>query len=469
MPSYNSQLDAFERYHLYRDNSNGTSATDLLSAAIPSPALLEALGHALSGAAGAAISNVATYPLDLIITRLQIQRQLQNAKEDGDAEVGEGEESGDEYYRGFVDAVRKITRKDGYKGLWRGVDSDTVKTMLDVGGFFLVYTFLRQRLSKRREGGRLGAVEELAVGWVSGAMVKAVVMPCSVVVAKAQTRGMGGGGNSKEAGGMMEIARGIYEEKGLKGLWAGYQAAMILTLNPSLTFALHAVLSRSLPRKLREKPGAVTTFLLSATSKAIASATMYPFSLAKTRLMVGGKKEEKYEKEAEQEVDEKVGGDSEAKKVEKEVLKETLLSTLLAIVEHEGYSGLYEGLELEVCKGFLSHGITMVAKQIVQRFVIKLWYLFSVVMKRYRRKLDGGRLKQKAKENVEYYNLAMGRAGEKIEDAVKETAAWAKEKAHETAEFVHEYVEEETIEWRSLYGELDISSWLTGDRKESKD
>jgi hypothetical protein len=458
---YNSQLDAFELYHHARSSAPSSSGGG--TSAIPSTAILEALGHALSGAAGAAISNVATYPLDLIITRLQIQRQLQNAKT-GEKDGTEGEE---EYYSGFVDAVRKIVSRDGYTGLWRGADSDTVKTMLDVGGFFMVYTFLRQRLSRRRQGGRLGAVEELAVGWVSGAMVKAVVMPCSVVVAKAQTSGMdGGGGGHASRLSMRGIAREIYEEKGLKGFWAGYQAAMVLTMNPSLTFALHAVLSRSLPRGLREKPGAVTTFLLSASSKAIASAVMYPFSLAKTRLMVGGKKEEKYEEEAQKSVG---AGNSKKAKVEREVLKDTLLSTLLAIVEHEGYSGLYEGLELEVCKGFLSHGITMVAKQVVQRFVIKMWYLFSIVMRRYRRKLGGGRLREKARENVEYFNLAMARAGDRIEDGVKETLDWSKEKANETAEFVHEYVEEEAAEWRSYYGELDLSQWLTGDRKDSKD
>jgi hypothetical protein len=453
--TYNSQLDAFELYHLKRD-----SDSSIVPSLVPSAAILEALGHATSGAAGAAISNVATYPLDLIITRLQIQKQIQNTG--GSAKGGEREE---EYYRGFVDAVRKIVRADGWKGLWRGVDSDTIKTMLDVGGFFLVYSFLRGRLSKRREGGKLGAVEELAVGWVSGACVKAVVMPCSVVVAKAQTRGMdgkdGGGGGS-----MREIARSIYEEKGLKGFWAGYQAAMLLTLNPSLTFALHAVLSRTLlPRKVREKPGAVATFVLSASSKAIASAVMYPFSLAKTRLMVGGEREKQYEESAEESVE---GQGGRKEKVEKEVLKETLLSTLLAIVEKEGYAGLYEGLELEVCKGFLSHGITMVAKQIVQRFVIKMWYLFGVIMRRYRGKLGGDRLRTKARENVEYFNLAMARAGEKLEEGVKETVDWGKDKANETAEFVHEYVEEEVGEWRSLYGELDLSRWLTTDRKVAK-
>lgn len=359
--------------------------------------------------------------------------------------------------------MRKIVERDGWGGLFRGVKGDTVKTVLDVGGFFLVYSYFRGRVRARKGGEGLRGWEELGVGWVAGAVVKAVVMPCSVVVAKAQTGGMGEKDKGGEEG-LMEIARRIYDEKGAQGFWAGYQAALVLTLNPSLTFALHAVLSRAvLPRRVREKPGAVTTFLLSATSKAIASAVMYPFSLAKTRLMVGGKKEEEYEREATGEV--KAGG--RKGRLEKEVLKDTLLSTLLGIVEKEGYGGLYEGLHLEVCKGFLSHGITMVVKQAIQRFMVKMWWVFGILMRRYKQEINGGRLRQKARENVEYYNLAMARAGERIEDTVKETAELAKSKANETAEFVAEYVEEtDTPEWRNLYGPLGLSRWLEGDRHE---
>lgn len=447
---YNSQLDAFELYHLIQEPAHHRSSPSSSTAS----AILDALGHAVSGALGAAVSNVAIYPLDLIITRRQIQRHLRKAQS----------EASDEEYKSLQDAVRKILSKDGWKGLWRGVEPDTIKTMLDVGGFFLIYSFLRARLRHRRGGRTLSGAEELAVGWISGAAVKAAIMPCSVVVAKTQTRGMDSPNEQEQSGSnsMTDIAREIYDEKGLKGFWAGYQAAMLLTLNPSLTFALHAVLSKSLPRRLREKPGAVTTFMLSASSKAIASAIMYPFSLAKTRLMVGGKKEEEYEKDAENEVQ----GSGKKQQVEKKLLHETLLSTLLGIVEHEGYSGLYEGLELEVYKGFLSHGITMVVKQVIQRLVIKLWYFLGVLMRRYKRKVGAGRLRQKAKENVEYFNLAMARAGDRIEDGVKESVEWSREKANETAEFVHEYVEEETAEWRSLYGELGLSRWLLGDRKD---
>jgi hypothetical protein len=455
---YNSQLDAFELHHLVQELSSSSTQPHSTST---SP-ILEALQHAISGATGAALSNILIYPLDLIITRLQIQRQLRNTHgKDGSRRADE--------YKSLGDAVDKITDKDGWQGLWAGCKGDTMKTVLDVGGFFLVYTWVRGRVLARRSRAHLTAWEELSVGWVSGSMVRAVVMPCSVIVARAQTRGMASGpghehrpGQVQKEEGLRQIAEQIYREKGLQGFWAGYQAALVLTLNPSLTFALHAVLSRSLPRSLREKQGAVTTFLVSATSKAVASAVMYPFSLAKTRLMVGGRQQKQYEEDAEREVEEKVGGN---KGLKKEIVRETLLSTLMGIVENEGVGGLYEGLGLEMCKGFLSHGITMVVKQAVQRFVIKLWYILSVLSRRYRRRISGERMKKRATETVEYYNLAMARAGEKIEHTVKETVEWGRQKANETAEYVGEYVEEETEGWREAYGPLDLSRWLDERKK----
>jgi hypothetical protein len=458
---YNSQLDAFELHHLVREEQHRLN--DVASSRSSSSVGLEALGHAISGATGAALSNVVTYPLDLIITRLQIQRQLARQRTSHT-------DSKQDQYAGLLDAVDKIKNRDGWTGLYAGVKGDTIKTVLDVGGFFLVYSYLRGKLRARRDG-PLSAVEELAVGWVSGASVKAVVMPWSVVVAQAQTRGMASADDS--GGNLSDMARGIYREKGLQGFWAGYQAAMVLTLNPSLTFALHAILSRSMPRHVRDKPGAVATFLLSASSKAIASAVMYPFSLAKTRLMVGGKREAQEQEQAAEKRVESWSGESgsQRQKVEKEVLKDTLLSTLLAIVADEGYNGLYEGLHLEMCKGFLSHGITMVVKQLVQRVIIKLWYLLAVLLRRSRSSSIGGsgkRLQAKAKNNVEYFNLAMARAGERLEEGVRETVDWTRARANETAEFVHEYVEEESPDWQNLYGPLGLSKWLDGDRKAPK-
>ena len=435
---YNSQLDAFELHHHIRERSSAASAL--------SGHALESLGHALSGSIGASLSNVVTYPLDLIITRLQIQRQLQKHSAEG---------KGSEEYKGVDDAARRIYNEEGgIGGFYTGVVQDTVKTIADSFLFFLLYSFLRERRLRRLGGDAKGlnALEELGVGFLAGAVTKAATTPIANVVTRKQAAAlMAGPGADGES--TQQIIDEIRREKGIPGFWSGYSASLILTLNPSLTFFLFEMLKRvTIPRRRRENPPAAMTFLLSASSKAMASAVTYPFSLAKSRLQAGGKKEAKDEDAS---VEKDVPGNRR-----KEVMRETIVSTLLTIIQREGWQSLYEGLGLEVVKGFFSHGITMLVKQGMQKLLVRLYYILSVVLGRYRRRVSGSRLRQRATENVEYYNLGMARAAEKIEEGVNAMRG----KANETAEFIAEYVEDETPEWRELYGVTGLSKWLAGDR-----
>ena len=115
---YISQLDAFTLHHKARAQ-NDTPSTSSRTSSSP---LLESLAHALSGSTGAALSNIATYPLDLIITRLQIQRQLRKHA----SQANENE------YKDVSDACTKIYEKEGgWTAFFQGVQADTVKTVAD--------------------------------------------------------------------------------------------------------------------------------------------------------------------------------------------------------------------------------------------------------------------------------------------------------------------------------------------------
>jgi len=239
-------------------------------------------------------------------------------------------------------------------------------------------------------------------------------------------------------------------EKGWTGFWAGYSASLVLTLNPSLTFFLFETLKRTLlPRSKRDNPPAWATFFLAAISKACASTVTYPFSLAKTRAQSGTKPISKEENEVVQE-------DLHDEKTKKAV-KATIFSTVLAIAQTEGVTALYEGLPLEIMKGFFSHGITMLIKQAVQRFVVQAYYVLSIILSRYKKKMNASKLAERTKQqSVEYYDLSIARVSERLEEAKNAV----KSKANETAEFVAEYVEENNGEWRSLYDTMDLAKWL---------
>ncbi|KAL2392847.1 hypothetical protein ABEF93_001801 [Exophiala dermatitidis] len=450
---YNSQLDAFELYHQVQEENNNRSRTSG-SGGSKAP-FLEALGHAVAGSAGSALSNAILYPIDLIITRLQLQRQLRK---------DQSQPSEDEY-KGFIDAVEKIYKNEGgVAGLYTGLLQATGKTIADSFIFFLVYSFLRdKRLVRHGKGTKsLPAIEELGVGFVAGSLTKLATAPIANIVTRKQAAALLAAKENDSqpfhVPSAREIARDIYAEKGLTGFWSGYSASLVLTLNPSITFGLFETLKKLfLPHHRRAHPPPYLTFLLSAFSKACASSVTYPFSLAKTRLQAGGATRQQEERDEDKVIDQ----DLESEKAKK-AARATIFSTVLTIAQTEGVSALYEGLYVEILRSFFSHGITMLVKQIIQRFLVRAYYITSIVLGRYKRKgkTSASRLAQRAKSSVEYYNLAMARASEKLEEATQAV----KEKANETAEFVGGYVEEDSGEWRELYGTTGLARWLDSER-----
>jgi hypothetical protein len=385
--------------------------------------------------------------------------------------------------------VQKIySNEGGLAGFYTGVLQDTGKTIADSFFFFLAYTFLRSsRVAARRNGSSaavLPAIEELTVGFMAGSFTKLLTTPIANIVTRKQASIMT---SAKPKGTATEpttsqIAHDILDEKGILGFWSGYSASLILTLNPSLTFFLFETFKRLLPRSQRNNPPAAATFFMAAFSKACASALTYPFSLAKSRAQAGGKEEEESEK---QNLDEDIqgasGGALSGGRKQRAAAQSTIFSTLLEIAQREGYQGLYEGLHLEIAKGFFSHGITMIVKQAIYKLMVQAYYVLAIILSRYKSRADPRALAQSARQqSYEYYDLARARATERVAAAkeqmreaqksaselvdsvtggVKGAMDSAMDRANETAELVADYVEEETEEWRSLYG-TGLARWF---------
>ncbi|KAL9603894.1 MAG: hypothetical protein Q9219_000832 [cf. Caloplaca sp. 3 TL-2023] len=372
---YNSQLDAFDLYHQIQEAHRPISTSD-------GPAL-PALGHALAGSAGAAISNVLTYPVALIVTRLQIQRSLRKASANSSA---------DEYVSIRHAAQTIYNREGGLAGLYAGIYSDTGKTIADSFLFFLAYNFLHQTRLRSREKplNYLPVTEELGVGFLAGAFSKLLTTPIANVVTRQQAAALLSPRDSKrpKETSIRAISARIKSEKGLQGFWSGYSASLILTLNPSLTFLLFETFKRLvLPRKKRSDTPPLFTFLLAAVSKAIASAVTYPFSLAKTRAQTSSESvNEKAGEEVDSSEKSQDGALSATKDVQAKARKyvpSNIITAVLQIARTEGLSALYEGLGGEVLKGFFSHGITMIVKQLVHRIIIQLYYTVLKLLKRF--------------------------------------------------------------------------------------
>lgn len=440
--------DAFELYHKYDYPERPKDEKDWKSAALKGPAL-PALGHAVAGAAGSAISNVATYPLRLVVTRLQMQRlaaRAQNSKATSKRES----------YAGMLDAAQKIYVKEGgIKGFFTGVGDDTWKTIADSFLFFLAYTALRQRrlASKLGTGGKkpsvLPVLDELLIGVLAGAFSKFWTTPLANIVTRKQAAAV----LSDDASGEIstkKVAAQISAEKGISGFWAGYSASLVLTLNPSITFFLNEFLKYLvLPRQKRQNPPAAITFFLAAISKAIASTVTYPVSLAKTWQQVNPSLTKKSK-------------DSSAA----QAFRLEILQTLQSIAVEEGASALYDGIIGEVLKGFLSHGITMLSKDALHSSIVKSYYAVLILLNKYPTPEE---LMVVAREQAEAYAEVAREGAKDLAETVKERTPSLTssnisvdmtsnapeyspfEETHELAEIVGDYVEDDAADWRTLY------------------
>ncbi|CAM1502814.1 Fc.00g075900.m01.CDS01 [Cosmosporella sp. VM-42] len=329
---------------------------------MPSTQALNALGHAISGSVGTAISTASLYPLDLVTTRLKAQHQLK----------------GKPHYDGIISAFKGIVSQEGgIRALYSGLGEDVGKSVVDSFLFFGFYNYLRRRDRKPK------ILEELVIGAIAGACAKAVTTPMSNIVARKQ---MSSG--NETIGEMLSLIR---KQSGTLGLWAGYSATLVLTLNPSMTFFVNRRLAARIIPALEEEdiPVAWIAFLIAASSKATATAITYPFQTGKTRLQMASRS--KPEKTVEEGKGAKEDNSLEKQQKHKDLLKKiaeflnkTIFGVILRIIKKEGLPALYAGIRGELLKSFFSHGLTMFSKGILHRLVIRIWFLMLPYLRRQR-------------------------------------------------------------------------------------
>ncbi|KAB8283124.1 mitochondrial carrier domain-containing protein [Yarrowia lipolytica] len=337
------------------------------------PSDMSAGASALSGAIGGAVANLAVFPLDLVTTRLQVQK---------------GYLDEDDQYKSLLDAFTKIVKNEGIFALYDGAFQDTISTMVSAFFYFFAYDFLRNnRLKmKRLPNGRLpktlGIAEELLVGSLAGIFCRFITSPLGNIVTRQQTAALVQKSNratpeaaahasekkyghvitgvnpevppvtptTVETPSAVQIAKDIYKEKGITGFWTGYKATVVLSINPSLTYYFFQALKANLiPYKRRDNPTGGELFLYSALAKSLAGLITYPYILAKTRLQVKSD-----------------SGSNKAKSASQMVVD---------TIKKEGVLGLWEGCQGQILKGFFSQGITMLIKDKIARLLIYIYFL----------------------------------------------------------------------------------------------
>ncbi|KAJ7496655.1 mitochondrial carrier domain-containing protein [Mycena latifolia] len=324
---------------------------------------LPPLVQAFSGAIGSVSANALTYPLDLVTTRLQLDSPQKARRSSG--------------LHGAVRILRGIVEKRGVQDLYAGLGTDTGATLLSNFFYFYFYAFLRYLLTRRQltlnpkpahitRPHKPSLLEEILLGFIAGVASRAVSTPLNIVTLRLQVENDDHEdddekGADQSVPGVGGVVKKIYDEQGILGFWRGFKTTTLLSLNPALTLALFQVFRRVLARASATagaNPKPSQAFLGAAVSNSIAAAILYPLMLAKTRLQA-----------------------SSATSM-REVLRDaytgrgrstTLPPDLGANKPGPGIRGLYQGLEMQIVKGFLSQGVTFLVKGRVEEVIVAIY------------------------------------------------------------------------------------------------
>ncbi|GAA5873063.1 hypothetical protein JCM16303_006929 [Sporobolomyces ruberrimus] len=213
-------LQAAKRFFVSRNSAKGQA----------SPETLTPFQHYLAGAFAGIGNSVASGPVEHIRIRLQTQQ--------------------DGRYSGPVDAIRKIYRSDGFRGVYQGQGATLAREAHGYGVYFAVYELLvanevRSKGFKSRDELNLGksALFGAAAGWGMWLLN----FPLDVLKSRIQTDAFPSHGTRKYPRGMRDAVPALYKEGGTGAFFRGLAPTMIRSpFVNSVTFVVFELVMRLL-------------------------------------------------------------------------------------------------------------------------------------------------------------------------------------------------------------------------------
>ncbi|KAL2934280.1 Mitochondrial substrate carrier family protein B [Bienertia sinuspersici] len=156
--------------------------------------------HFVAGGLSGLTAASATYPLDLVRTRLAAQRNAM-------------------YYRGIWHTLETIRREEGFPGLYKGLRATLLGVGPSIAISFTVYETLRAYWQSKRPNDSTAMVS-LTCGSLSGAASSTATFPLDLVRRRMQMEGAGGRACVYTSG-ILSAFKHIFKTEGLCGLYRG--------------------------------------------------------------------------------------------------------------------------------------------------------------------------------------------------------------------------------------------------------
>lgn len=210
--------------------------------------------HAVSGAGGGALSSLVTYPLITLSTRAQT------------------EVSGS--HKPILDAIREVTKKEGFEGLYAGIESAMTGITLTN---FIYYYFYEGIKAIYLEGAPvITSRQAFCASILSGTGTALFTNPIWVV----NTRMMLHKAGTQRT--TWDVVKEVYNEGGLRLFMAGVGPSMLLVLNPVISYTILEKIKQRIERTRHLTP--TDAFYCGALGKLAATCVTYPLITLKSRL-----------------------------------------------------------------------------------------------------------------------------------------------------------------------------------------
>ncbi|PLB33796.1 putative peroxisomal membrane protein Pmp47 [Aspergillus candidus] len=288
------------------------------------------IAHALAGAGGGILSMVLTYPLITLSTRAQVESKRAQST--------------------TVDAIRRIVQREGFGGLYSGLESALFGISVTNFVYYYWYEWTRSAFERAadkagRASKKLTTVESMIAGAIAGSATVLLTNPIWVVNTRMTARKAepeGQTAEKKQRTSTISTLMELLQKEGPKALFAGVLPALVLVINPILQYTIFEQLKNMVERRRRMTPK--DAFYLGALGKILATSITYPYITIKSRAHVASR----------------------------DGPKESLNGSLKRIIKEEGYVGLYKGIGPKVTQSAITAAFLFAFKDVLYDMMISL-------------------------------------------------------------------------------------------------
>ena len=233
-------------------------------------------GEFLCGGTSAVMAICITNPIDVIKTRMQLQGQL-----------GQGRSP----YTGVFDALWQVGRREGWRGLQRGLWPSCWWQFSNVSVRFGVYSTAKRLTGVADDPSPLRKyAESMGLGAISGGFAALASNPFFIVKTRFQSMSTDTalvvGQQHALEGGLGGALSGIVKADGPRGLFRGLSAfAPRVIVASAVQLSTYDVVKESLMRRLGLRDNVGTHAAASMVTGAAVVVAMQPFDFAATRLV----------------------------------------------------------------------------------------------------------------------------------------------------------------------------------------